>query len=310
MTIEKNFVSAVAYMHNDQQFIEDFVRSLHVTLSENFEHFEIILVDDDSTDNTKAKARLACSGHYDTSVTILSMSRFHGLEQAMRAGVDLAIGDFVFEFDTIPYPLDTKMIMDLYLKALDGYDVVSAIPPKAASKLSSRAFYGLFNKTARLENDLHTESFRIISRRAINRITGSTKVIPYRKAAYANCGLPIAKIDIPIRDTAGSIRSHSESRSRFDLAANAILLFTHVGYRTALLFSGIMMAFTVAIAVYSLVVHLSGGAIAGWTTTILFLSFAFFCLFGVLAIVVKYLQILVDLNFQKKNYSFKSIERL
>ena len=36
----------------------------------------------------------------DTTITILNMSFFHGVEAAMNAGVDLAIGDFVFEFDS------------------------------------------------------------------------------------------------------------------------------------------------------------------------------------------------------------------
>ena len=43
---------------------------------------------------------------------------------------------------------------------------------------------------------------------------------------------------------------------------------------------------------------------------ILFLSMAFFGLFGILTIIVKYLQLLISLNFKRKQYCFESIEKL
>lgn len=42
----------------------------------------------------------------------------------------------------------------------------------------------------------------------------------------------------------------------------------------------------------------------------MFLSFSFFGLFGILTIVIKYLQIIVNLVFQRKRYTFNSIEKL
>ena len=50
--------------------------------------------------------------------------------------------------------------------------------------------------------------------------------------------------------------------------------------------------------------------VAGWTTTILFLSVVFFGLFAILTVIIKYLQIIVDLVFKRKHYSFESIEKL
>ena len=50
--------------------------------------------------------------------------------------------------------------------------------------------------------------------------------------------------------------------------------------------------------------------VVGWTTTILFLSVAFFGLFGILTIIIKYLQLLVNLVFKRKHYSFEGIEKL
>ena len=49
---------------------------------------------------------------------------------------------------------------------------------------------------------------------------------------------------------------------------------------------------------------------AGWTTTVLFLSVVFFGLFGVLTVIVKYLQLIVELVFKRKRYTFESIEKV
>ena len=68
--------------------------------------------------------------------------------------------------------------------------------------------------------------------------------------------------------------------------------------------------FSAKIMHYSAVIYATSNPVAGWTTTILFLSVAFFGLFGILTIVVKYLQLLVDLVFKRKHYSFESIEKL
>ena len=71
-----------------------------------------------------------------------------------------------------------------------------------------------------------------------------------------------------------------------------------------------MMIMSAFMIVYSLVIYLSSDPVAGWTTTILFLSVAFFGLFGILTIIIKYLQLIVNLVFKRKQYSFEGIEKL
>ena len=89
-----------------------------------------------------------------------------------------------------------------------------------------------------------------------------------------------------------------------------LLLFTGLGYRFSIGMTVAMILVTVLMFLYSLTVYLFGNPVEGWTTTILFFSFAFFGLFGLLTIVIKYLQILVDLVFKRKRYSFESLEKL
>ena len=63
----------------------------------------------------------------DLNITIINMGFSHGLEAAMNAGIDLSIGDFVFEFDSCYMDYDKSLIMDVYFKSLEGYDIVSAL---------------------------------------------------------------------------------------------------------------------------------------------------------------------------------------
>ena len=89
-----------------------------------------------------------------------------------------------------------------------------------------------------------------------------------------------------------------------------MLLFTDIGYRFAKFMTVFMMVVSVFMVLYSVIVYLTANPVVGWTTTILFLSVAFFGLFGILTIIIKYLQLLVDLVFKRKQYSFENIEKL
>ena len=53
-----------------------------------------------------------------------------------------------------------------------------------------------------------------------------------------------------------------------------------------------------------------GNPIEGWTTTILFMAFAFFGLFGILTIIVKYLSVIVNLVFKRQQYMVDRIEKI
>ena len=71
-----------------------------------------------------------------------------------------------------------------------------------------------------------------------------------------------------------------------------------------------MMLISVFMIAYSIAVYATSHPVAGWTTIILFLAVAFLGLFGILTLVIKYLQLLVNLIFKRKHYSFESIEKL
>ena len=115
---EKNFVSAVIYVHNAERRIETFLDMMIGIMEENFEHSEIICVNDCSDDGSVNVIKAISEKAETTSISVVNMSFFHGVELAMDAGRDLAIGDFVFEFDNTIFDFDSEMIMKIYQYSL------------------------------------------------------------------------------------------------------------------------------------------------------------------------------------------------
>ena len=98
---EKNFVSLVVYVRNSENCIEKFLEIVDRELEKNFEKYEIICVNDASDDESVNVIGKYAANRRNGVISVINMSYFQGVETSMNAGVDLAIGDFVFEFDTI-----------------------------------------------------------------------------------------------------------------------------------------------------------------------------------------------------------------
>ena len=121
MLKDNNFISAVVYLHNDGARAVEFCRTVAAELDANFKQYELVVVDDACTDDTVKQLR-AWGREQDAPLTILHMSIYHGLEDAMNAGLDAAIGDYVYEFDSTELCYAPTLIMQAYRAALDGSD--------------------------------------------------------------------------------------------------------------------------------------------------------------------------------------------
>lgn len=305
---EKNFISAVIYIYNNEACIYPFLRILDQTLSSRFDTYEIICVNDASTDNSIKEIERFSHISSGNVISILNMSFFQGLELSMNAGVDLAIGDFVYEFDSPSDTFDPKLIVQIYEQSLKGYDIISAAP-EHGRRFISKIFYSIFNHYASTQYLIRTESFRILSRRGINRIHSISSSMFYRKAVYANCGL---KTDVIFYKSTDKIPKpdHATQRKQKEIASDAIILYTDIAYRLSISFTFAMVLFTVFIGMYTSYIYWSGRPVAGWTTTMLFLSFSFLGVFSILAVVIKYMTLILHLNFTKQKYIIESIEKL
>lgn len=304
---EKNFISIVIYVYNDEKKIFDFLKKIDSIFTEKFDKYEFICVNDASHDSSVNEIR-RFSKQSQGIFTVLNMSFYQGLELSMNAGVDLAIGDFVYEFEStdITYPIE--LLWQVYNKALEGFDIVAASPETDRNYVSG-LFYRIFNKNAHIQYPLQTEAFTIVSRRLINRVKSMSKTIPYRKAIYANCGLKKATIVYKLQTSMPKIR-RSQQKDYRNTAIDAIILYTDLAFQWSIVFSALMMASMLVTALYTLIIYFRGIPIAGWSSTILFLSFTLFGVFAVLTIAIKYLSVILKLNFSCLTYVIESIEKV
>lgn len=304
---EKNFVSAVVYCHNCQSAIASFLGGVNTVLKENFDKYEIICVNDSSTDKTVDEINRFCEENTVKSLTVVNTSFAQGLESAMIAGLDIAIGDFVFEFDSTVMDFEPDMIMQVYRTSLKGNDIVFACPTEG-QRWTSKLFYNLFNRFSDSEHKIKTQRFSVISRRGINRVKSMGAKTVYRKAVYASCGLPVQHIDYkPAQNT---VVADGAQKVKRELALNSLILFTDIGYKISLFLTVVMAIVLAAAGVYTVAVFFSANPVAGWTTTMLVMSFGFFGLFIILAFVLKYLSVILNLVFTQKQYIIESVQKI
>jgi dolichol-phosphate mannosyltransferase len=232
------------------------------------------------------------------------------MEAAMNAGRDLAVGDFLLEFDQCTFDFEEDLIMAVYRRALQGYDVVAAAPLRGVA-LSSRLFYFVYNLGSRRKTRMRQERFRIVSRRAVNRVNQLNSYIPYRKALYMNCGL---KIDTLTYENAPELRrthSRQEMGSRSNIAMDTIIIFTDILEKLSMILSIIFFLVLVVMAgdvVYSMFSETK--PVEGWLSLMGLMSLGFFMLFVMLTLISKYLSVLLNMMFKRQRYVVEGIQKL
>lgn len=309
MTIEQKFVSVVAYIHNNENEIPHFLDTVMNHVAGMFSRCELILVNDDSTDGSLG----AVHEYFDRNpkdymVSIVKMGAFQGLESSMNAGRDLSIGDYVYEFDDVYVDYDLSVIREAYEKCIEGHDIV-AVTSDAPTRFSSRLFYRIYNKASHAQNKIGPETFRILSRRAINRVKDMGSYIPYRKAVYMNCGLSTARIAYKSQQEGVSV--HSNQTERTGLAMDSFIYFTNVMEKVSLAIAIAFFIIAIVVVIYVIVsLFVDTNLASGWVSMMGFLSIAFMGLFGMLTIVMKYLSVIVNLIFRKRRYLIEDVEKI
>lgn len=308
---EKKFISLVVYLHNVEDYIQYFMETVIPVCESSFQDFEIVCVDDACTDATmeRLKAYLK-ETRVKAMVNVIHMSFFQGMESAMNAGRDTAIGDFVYEFDDVFVDYKPDMVLKVYEKMLEGNDIVAA-SSKGKMRLTSRIFYILYNMTSRLNSKIGPETFRIVSRRAINRIKSMGQYIPYRKAVYSNCGLGMTTLYYEREDVVKRTKNKTVTSERTTLAFDSFIYFTNVLERLSMIICAAFLLITIGVGIYIISdLFNESKPVEGWLSTMGFLAFGFFGVFALLTIILKYLSVILNLIFKRQRYLIADIEKI
>lgn len=308
---EKNFVSCVIYLHNEGSAVKSFLQNICGVMCENFEKYEIVCVNDGCMDDTTDQVRefLESTGH-KTVVSLVNLSYYQGIESAMNAGCDFAVGDFLFEFDRCELDFEPSLIMEVYHRALEGCDVVAAAP-KFGVPLSSRLFYKVYNWGNKYREKIRQERFRVISRRAVNRVNQMNTYVPYRKAMYMNCGLKTDTIVYDNKESVKKTRNREERSKRSTLAADTLIIFTDVLEKlsmavSAVLFGALLVMF--GWIIYSIFSKVR--PVEGWMSLMALISFGFFMVSVMLTLILKYLSVILNMSFKRQRYVVEGVEKL
>ncbi|WP_445717180.1 glycosyltransferase [Flavobacterium sp.] len=304
---EKKLISVILYLYNNENSILDFLFQITKQADLLFEQFEVIIVNDCSTDDSVKKIKSA-EFLKSFQVSIIQMSFHQGVELSMNAGLDLSTGDFVYEFDSVVVDFDINLIESSYRKILEGYDIVT-VSPKENDKISSKLFYKTYNFFSKSNYKLRTDRFRILSRRAINRAFSISATIPYRKAMYINSGLKIFNIEF---EKIKSTKLYGEKQYlRNKTAIDALIIYTNLAFRLSVSISLLLLLSTLSIIIYTVFIYFGEDKpIEGWTTIMLLVSGSFSGLFLLIAFIIKYLSLILELVFKKKSYIQENIEKI
>ncbi|MBT8127017.1 MAG: glycosyltransferase family 2 protein [Gammaproteobacteria bacterium] len=183
-------ISIVVPVFNEARGLPEFHQTLTDAISKLSFDFEIVYVNDGSTDNTLKQINTL--RQEDSCITLLDLSRNFGKEIALSAGLHKAAGDAVVVIDAdLQDPPD--LIPELIAEWQNGYDVVYAqrTHRKGESiikRTSAHFFYRIIQRVNKIDIPEDTGDFRILSRRAVNALNSFGEQHRLMKGLFAWIG--------------------------------------------------------------------------------------------------------------------------
>jgi len=189
-------LSVVSPCYNEGPGLRQLVQALQETLPEVTPDFEVILVDDGSSDDTLAQLRAVA--REDPRFRYLALSRNFGKEAAMLAGMSEAAGDAVAIIDAdLQHPPE---LLKRMLPLLDhGFDQVVAKRTRAgdaaARTFASRIYYRLVNHLMDVRLQDGVGDFRVLSRKAVDALLSLREYNRFSKGLFSWIGFDSATVN-------------------------------------------------------------------------------------------------------------------
>ncbi len=190
-------LSVVVPAYNEAAVLPEFHRRLCSVLTTLDADWEIVYVDDGSTDRTLE----VMAGFGEPRVAVVELSRNFGKEIAMTAGFDHARGDAVVVIDAdLQDP--PELIPELVAKWREGYDVVYAKRTAregetVLKKATAKVFYRVIQSLSRVKIPADTGDYRLLSRRAVESLKLLREQHRFMKGLFAWIGYP--QVAVPYR---------------------------------------------------------------------------------------------------------------
>lgn len=226
--------SVVIPICNEAELLETLHARLRQTLQHLSDAFEVIYVDDGSTDQSLAILRGVCAR--DPWVTVISLSRNFGHQTAISAGLWAARGDRVVVMDgDLQDP--PEVITVLAAKSDEGFDVVYGVRKNRKEswpkRLAYRVFYRLLRWTAQVEIPLDAGDFCLMSRRVVDVVNRMPERNRFVRGLRSWVGL--RQVGVPYeRDGRLAGQAKYTWNKLWHLSLDGLVSFSYVPLRLAL----------------------------------------------------------------------------
>ncbi len=266
--------SIIASVFNEEESIKLFYESLLDTLASLQINYEIIFVNDGSTDNSLNLLKSIAASN--NAVRIIDFSRNFGHEAAMLAGIDHAYGESVICMDSdLQHP--PKMILEMLQKKAEGFDVINMVrmDRKDAGwlqKMNSKLFYKFINSISSVKLAENASDFFLISKKVCKILQndfrertrflrGIIQLVGFRKTTIEY---------IAPKRIAG--KSKYSFFKLLKLSFTAISSFSKLPLQLGIITGLIFSVISVVLIVFSLIMWILGKTIPGYTTLVIFMS--------------------------------------
>lgn len=300
---ELNLLSIVVSVFNEEEALGKFWVELSHTLSQINSKWEVLFVNDGSTDGT---AEILKKLESEQNVKVLSFSRNFGHEAAMLAGIDHAKGDAVICMDadgenppsTIPLMID---------KFLEGFDTVNMVRKSRGGtslykKITSKLFYIFLNSISPIHFHINASDFFLISGRVAKILRKEYRErTRFIRGFIQSVGFKNTTVTFDPKNRLGGKSKYSFFKL-IALSTTAIVSFSKIPLHLGLVFGFIFSIVAAALGIYSLVMWAIDDVPPGYTTLAVFIAFSFALLFFLIGIIGVYIGFLFEENKKRPIY--------
>lgn len=267
--------SIIAPIWNEVQTIPEFYRRVTEAMDESGEPWELILVDDGSTDGSTDLIREFAN--QDQRVKPLIFARNFGHQIAISAGWDYACGQAVIVIDSdLQDP--PEVIPDLISKWREGYEVVYAVRAEREGEswfklFTASLFYRLIYRITDVDIPFDTGDFRLLDRKVVDVLKTMRERHRFPRGMAAWVGF--RQIGVPYTRAA---RFAGETKypfkKMFRLAINAITGFSYFPLQVATFLGFISASISILAIPVVVAMRLAGSqAFFGQATTLIAVLF-------------------------------------
>jgi glycosyltransferase involved in cell wall biosynthesis len=289
-------LSAVIPVLNEESVIQQLVNRVCLNCEKITNDYEVIIVDDGSTDNTWLEILEASK--LNKKVKGLRFSRNFGHHYALTAGLYETVGEWVVVMDG-DLQDRPEVIPDLYVKSQEGYDVVFVSRKNRSEAFSYRIlqkiFYWFLKNLSGLNFDSRQANFSIISRKVVEAF----KTFPENARFYGSTILWLGYKRSKIFADHGKRLSGKPSytlRKRLRLASDIILSFSERPLKFAIGVGVVVSTISLLGALWIIYAAITSGyTVAGWTSLI----FSIFFFSGVILVFLGIIGIYLGRVFQE-----------